>query len=98
MPKTRLGWLSVGFLIVALVAFGIFFGFVVGGEKGGDGFFSNARLSGAILAAVISAITSGTVGLFAIIDSGERAWLVMVAVALGSLVAAYTAAELIVPH
>ena len=98
MPRTRLGWLSVGFLLVALVAFGVFFGFVISGEKGGEGFFSNARLSSAILTAVGSSIAGGVVGLFAVIDSGERAWLVMVAVALGSLVAAYTAVELIVPH
>ncbi len=98
MPKTRLGWLSVGFFVLALVAFGVFFGFVLSGEKGGDGFFSNARLSAAILTAAASAIAGGAVGLSAITNSGERAWLVMVAVALGSLVAAYTAIELIVPH
>jgi len=98
VPKTGLGWLSVGLLFVALAAFGVFFGFVFSGEQGGDGFFSNARLSGAILAAAASAVGGGAFGLSAITHGGERAWLVVVAVALGSLVLAYAAVELIVPH
>jgi hypothetical protein len=93
-----MGWLSMGLLVIALAAFGVFFGFVISGEKGGAGFFSNARLSAAILVATISAIGGGVAGLSAVVHEGERAWLVIVAVALGALVAAYTTVELVVPH
>jgi hypothetical protein len=83
---------------VALCLFGAFFGLVVGGQRGGDTFFSNPWLAGTMTAGTAFAIAAGGAGLFSIVKKRDRSWTVLVTTGFGLLVLAYTVAEIAFPH
>ena len=98
IPQTRMGRLAVGGDAVSLMFFGVFFGLVAGGQRGGDTFFSNPWLSWSILLAGGTAIAAGVVGLVCILAHRERSFPVIVTVVLGGLVLAWVIAEIAFPH
>jgi hypothetical protein len=98
MPSTVPGRWSVGLLAGFVVALGAFFLLVASGQRGGDTFFSNELLTAVILLAASLAIAGGLTGLHAIVQSRERAPLVIAATAIGVLVAAYALLEIVFEH
>lgn len=81
-----------------LVLIGIFTALViVGGERGGDTFFSNTKLTVPFLAAIGSAMAGGAVAAVAIVR-GDRTVLVWLALALGIFVAWFAFMEIAFPH
>lgn len=98
LPHSRLGkwslWLVIAFVIlIAAFQLLVFFG-----ERGGDTFFSNLRLSLLILPAGIVAIAAFFTGIIGIIKSKDYAVLVFVATLIGFFVLFFVAGELLVPH
>ena len=83
---------------MAACLFAAFFGLVLGGQKGGDTFFSNPWLAGTITAGAVGAIGAVGAGLYGIVRKRERSAAVYVATTFGLLVLAYAAAELAFPH
>ena len=71
---------------------------VASGEEGGETFFDNLWLSGAMLVAAASAIAATIVGWIAIVRKGERSLPVMFTVAIGTLVTLFVLGELTTPH
>jgi len=98
MLQTRMGRLAVGGDGVALVFLAIFIGFAVGGQTGGDTFFSNPWLAVPILLAGGAAIAAGIVGLICILTHRERSLPVIATVILGAIVLAWTIVEIAIPH
>jgi hypothetical protein len=98
LPRTRLGkwslWLVIAFFVL-FIAFQILVAF---GERGGDTFFSNLRLSLLILPAGVAAIAGFFTGIIGIIKSKDYAVLVFVTTAIGFLILLFVAGELLVPH
>lgn len=97
MPVTNSGRWAGRLLATAGICFAIFLGVVAAGEKGGDTFFSNLRLSLPILAAAAAAIAAGGTGLAAV-RQHDRSALVIAAVVVGTIVVLWTAAEIALPH
>ena len=98
MPQTRTGRWTLILAAVAAAWFATFFGLVIGGQRGGDTFFSNPWLAGTITAGTVAAVVAAGVGLVSITRVGERSVAVFVATAFGLLVFAYAVAEIAMPH
>lgn len=98
MPRSRSGRWSLTMTAVAVCLFAAFIGLVVGGQKGGDTFFSNPWLAGTITAGAAVAICASGVGLFSIVRDRDRSPAVLVGTAFGLLVLAYAVAEMAFPH
>jgi len=98
MPRTKLGEWSVGLISVFFVLLLIFYGFIIAGQRGGQGFFDNLFLAIPAVLAGACGIASFVVGPMAIIKQRERSALVYLAVVIGALVTLWIAAEIIFPH
>jgi hypothetical protein len=98
LPHTRLGKWSLWLVIAFFVLLGAFEIFVFFGERGGDTFFSNIRLSLLILPAGLAAIGGFFTGIIGIIKSREHAVLVFLTTLIGFFVLFFVAGELLVPH
>jgi len=93
-PSTRSGWWSVR-LAGAFFAFLVLFQALVGaGQRGGDTFFSNPWLAGAILLAAGAALAGGVMAVVAIVWSGERSLVMGGPVLLGLFVLTFALGEL----
>jgi len=95
LPQTRSGgWalaLDLGFFAFMM----IFFALVAWGERGGDTFFSNLRLTVPILLAATAAIAAGGAALVAIFLRGERSIFSLGGLLLGAFVLFWVVAEAI---
>ncbi len=98
MPVTRPGRWAVALLSGFLFAFAVFLWAIALGARGGETFFSNPFLSLSLLTAGVLAIAAGLVAAVAVITQRERAPLALFALALGTLVALFGAAEVLFPH
>ncbi len=98
LPSTRLGWWSLWLLVGFLVFIALFQILVASGERGGETFFSNLRLSLMILLAAASAIAGGVAAAVAIFSRHERSILSILALLLGLFVTVFVLGEIIVPH
>jgi len=97
-PKTKLGKWSVGLIISFFVFLGIFFMFINLGERGGETFFSNLKLTIPFCLAAISAIASFFTGIISILKNKERSILVFLTTLLGFLILLWCLAEILFPH
>ena len=97
-PKTNLGKYSLGLLIIFFICLGIFFLFCRLGEKGGDTFFSNLKLTIPYCLAAIAGITSFFTGIISVIKNKERAIIVFLSIIIGSFVLFWVLAEILFPH
>ncbi len=98
MPSTKIGKWSVSLISAFFVLILIFYGFIIAGQRGGDGFFDNLYLAIPAVLAGVCGIASFVVGLMAIIKQRERSALVYLAVVIGALVTLFIAAEILFPH
>lgn len=95
MPKTKLGWWSVGLFGFTVLCF-IFTNIVVSlGQTGGEKFQDNLLISIPMLLLAISGVLSFTVGLLGIIKSQERSVLVYIITFLGFLLTLLIIGELL---
>ena len=97
IPRTRLGRWSVGLILGFFVLLGVFFLLVSLGERGGQTFFSNLKLTIPMLIAAASAIASLFVGIVAVFKK-ERHLLVFLSIAIGLFVLWWCLAEILFPH
>ena len=97
-PKTHLGRWSVVLIILFFTFLGLFFLFVDLGERGGDTFFSNLKLTIPMLIAGTCGVGSFFVGLVSIIKCKEHSILVFLATILGFLILLWILAEFLFPH
>ena len=98
IPRSRSGRWSLIFSAVAACLFAAFFVLVLSGQKGGETFFSNPFLAGALTAGATSSVAAGIAGLYGIVREHERSLAVFVATTFGFLVLAYAIAEGALPH
>lgn len=98
LPKTKLGKLSVIFIIAFFLFLFISQLLVASGQRGGETFCSNLTLSIPILLAGFFGISSFFAGIIDIIKNKERAILVFLAAMLGFFVLAFVLGEILFPH
>jgi hypothetical protein len=98
LPQTRAGKWSLWLIIAFIVLLAAFFLLVAFGERGGETFFSNFRLSLLILPAGIAGIAAFFAGIIGIVKSRERSIIVFVATLIGFFVLFFVAGEILVPH
>jgi phosphatidylglycerophosphate synthase len=98
LPKTRLGKWSIILIIVFILLLLLFFLLVSLGERGGDTFFSNLKLTIPMLVAGACAIASFFTGLISIIKKKERCVFVFIATIIGFLVLLFVIGEFSFPH
>jgi hypothetical protein len=96
-PATIVGRWCVASFLVGIVAFVAMVVVVGSGQEGGETFADNWWISGPALVAALGIVGAFASGLFAIIRSRERAGLVILATAIGALVALFLVGE-ITPH
>lgn len=98
MPRTKLGKWSVSLISAFIVLMLIFYGFIIAGQRGGEGFFDNLILTIPAVLAGACAMASFIIGLIAIIKQRERSAFTYIAAVIGALVTLWIAAEIIFPH
>ncbi len=98
MPSSRSGRWSLILAVAAVCGLAAFYGLVIGGQRGGDTFFSNPWLAGTMTAAVVCAIAAAGAGLYGIVRARERSAVVFATTTFGLLVLAYAIAEVAFPH
>lgn len=98
LPNTRLGKWSMWLIVVSVVFLILFMILVAFGERGGDSFFSNMKLSTFVLIAGIFGVASFLAGLLGIIKSRERSIVVFLSSAAGFFALVFLIGELAFPH
>lgn len=94
---TNLGKWSLGLIVSFFVFLGLFFFIVSLGERGGETFFSNLKLTIPMLIAAFSAIGSFFVGVVSFFKK-ERSILVILSSLIGLFVLWWCVAEMAFPH
>jgi len=97
-PKTKLGKISIMLVAAFFVLLGIFFMLVSMGERGGNTYFSNLKLTIPFTIAWLSAIGSFFSGIISIIKNKERSVFVFLSSLIGFLVLLFILAEFLFPH
>lgn len=98
LPKTKLGKLSVIFIIAFFLLLFLFQFLVASGQRGGETFFSNPILSVPILLAALFGISAFFAGIIGIVKNKEKAILVFLAAGLGFFVLIFVLGEILFPH
>jgi len=98
MPKTNLGKWSVSLIGSFIVLILIFYGFIIAGQRGGQGFFDNLYLAIPGVLAGACCVAAFVIGIIAIAKQKERSALVYIAVVIGALVTFFIGAEILFPH
>ena len=98
IPKTYLGKWSVYLIISFFVFLGLFFVFVNLGERGGETFFSNLKLTIPMLIAGISGVGSFFTGVISVFKNKEKSVLVFISTLIGLFVLWFVSAEVLFPH
>ena len=94
MPRTWLGWWSIGLAITFLVLFVLWLLYVQATPMARPTFFSDPLHAVLILAAAAAAITGAIVGALALVAKRERSLMILLSVLLGAIVLYWTIAEL----
>ena len=98
MPKTNLGKWSVWLVVGFFVFLGVFAFLVASGERGGETFFSNLKLTIPMIIAVACAIGSFFTGAIGIIRKKDYSVLVFISTLVGFFVLWFSVAEIVFPH
>ena len=96
--KTYLGKWSVGLIIAFFIFLGLFFMFIALGERGGDTFFSNLKLTILGILVAISGIGSFFTGIVSIFKNRERSILVFLSTILGFFILLWCLTEILFFH
>jgi uncharacterized integral membrane protein len=94
MPRTRLGWWSIGLATTFLVLFVLWLLYVQATPMARPTFFSDPLHAVLILGAAAAAITGAIVGVLALVAKRERSLIILLSVLLGAFVLYWTIAEL----
>ncbi|MCH7761818.1 hypothetical protein IIA15_10545 [candidate division TA06 bacterium] len=94
LPRTRLGWWSIGFATTFLVLFVLWLLYVQATPMARPTFFSDPLHAVLILGAAAAAITGAIVGALALVAKRERFFIILLSVLLGVFVLYWTIAEL----
>lgn len=97
-PQTTTGRLAVWLFAAFVALLFMFFAAVSVGERGGDEFFDNLRLTVPILGAWFAAVGGAGAGAVAIVRDHERSPSVFGVVLVGILILAFGVAEIAFPH
>ena len=97
MPTTTAGRRAALLVLIAVALFGLFIVAVASGQRGGETLFSNPVLTVPVLAAAISAIAAGVVGVVALRRHDYSA-AVIASTIIGALVLLWCLAEVVFPH
>ncbi len=95
MPRTRLGWWSIGLAATFIVLFVIWLLYVGAMPKDRPTFFSDPLHAVLILGAAAAAITGAIVGVLAFVANRERSLIILLSVLLGAYVLSWTITELV---
>lgn len=95
MPRTRLGWGSIGLAILFFVFFLLWLLYLQATPMARPTFFSDPVHAFLILSAAGAAITGAGVGLLAIVAKGDRSFTIFLSVVLGAFVLFWSIAEVI---
>jgi hypothetical protein len=98
LPKSCLGRWSVGLIISFSLFLGVFFIFVDLGERGGDTFFSNLKLTIPMIIAGASGVCSFLTGFIDIVKNKERSVFVFLATLTGFFVLFWILGEILFLH
>ncbi len=95
LPSTRSGWISAA-LLGGLAAFMLIFfaAIVLGGQRGGDTFFSNLYLTVPFLLAAACGVLAGAVAVYAVAFRHERSIATLMVLAAGMLVLVFGLGEI----
>jgi hypothetical protein len=96
--RTSAGRAAAWLLLACVASTGVFVGVVWSGQRGGPTFVSNLWLTVPALTAAATAIAGGAIGAWAIATRRERGVVVIVAAAVGLLVALWVSLEIALPH
>jgi hypothetical protein len=94
MPRSRLGWWSIGLAIIFLGLFVAWLLYVQATPIARPTFFSDPLHACLLLGAVVAAFTGAIVGVLALVAKRERSFMILLSVLLGALVLYLTIAEL----
>jgi hypothetical protein len=94
MPRTRLGWWSIGLATTFLVLFVLWLLYVQATPMARPTFFSDPLHAVLILGAAAAAIAGAIVGVLALVAKRERSFIILLSVLLGAFVLYWTIAEL----
>ncbi len=98
IPRSKYGQWAV-YAVLIFFFFGSFFYLLVEmGERGGETFFSNLKLTIPFLAAAIAGITALFTGLVSIFKSRDHCVLVYISIIIGLFVLMFVLGEFIYPH
>jgi len=97
LPKTRLGRLSVGLIIVFFLFFILVWLLMSSGQEGGETFFDNLLLSIPLLIAAICGFLAFFTGIISIWRQKERSISVFLATLIGLLVLWLVLGEILGP-
>ncbi len=95
ISKNYLGKWSFGLIISFFVFLGLFFLFVNLGEKGGETFFSNPKLTIPMLVAATSGIGSFFTGILTIFKNKEKSIFVFLSTLIGFFVLLWCLSEIL---
>ncbi|BBE30433.1 hypothetical protein OSSY52_05740 [Tepiditoga spiralis] len=96
--KEKLSKLSIYSIILFFAFFSIFLLFIKLGERGGQTFFSNLKLTIPFLLAAASGIFSFFTGIISILKNKERSILVFISTGIGAFILFWVSAEILFPH
>ncbi len=97
LPRKKLGKYSIALIVIFFIFIYIFFFFVSLGERGGETFASNLKLSIPFIIAAIAGIASFITGLISTIKK-EKSILVYLSMFVGLIVLIFVSGELLFPH
>ena len=98
IPDSWQGKLSIWLIFLFFVFIGLFFIFINLGERGGNYFFSNLKLTISIMFAGLFGIGSLISGTISLIKDKERSVLVFLSTLIGFLVFLWILLEFLFPH
>jgi len=96
--NTKLSKLSLYSIILFFAFFSLFLLFIKLGEKGGQTFFSNLKLTIPFILAAASGIFSFFTGIISILKNKERSVLIFISTGIGAFVLFWILAEVLFPH
>jgi hypothetical protein len=97
LPRTKLGWWSVG-LAAAFVVMFIVNVAVFGPSSGGDTAWRNVLLPVFAIGMLTIGVAAGVVALVAVIQKRERSWLVFLPLLPAAFVIFFLLGEFLTPH
>lgn len=94
MPRTRIGWWSIGLAITFFALFVLWLLYVLVTPMARPTFFSDPLHAILILGAAAAAITGAIIGALALVVKRERSFMIVLSILLGAFVLYWAIAEL----